>query len=75
MAHAVRSVIGNLDVALVGGAALISKEIVDRATRDLDFFSPVAAPIDEIAPDGVSALGDAGFTVEVRHPGPLDSSR
>ncbi len=37
-------------VALAGGAALIVRGIVDRATRDLDFFATSPEEVDRLLP-------------------------
>jgi hypothetical protein len=49
--------------ALAGGAALVVTHVVDRATRDLDFFGPSAAEVDRLVPAVESALSAAGFEV------------
>lgn len=49
--------------ALAGGAALVVTRIVDRATRDLDFFGPSADDVDRLVPAVESALVAAGLTV------------
>jgi hypothetical protein len=49
--------------ALAGGAALVVMRVVDRATRDLDFFGPSADEVDVLVPAVESALSAAGFGV------------
>lgn len=49
--------------ALAGGAALVVTHVVDRATRDLDFFGPSATEVDRLVPAVESALRAAGFEV------------
>jgi hypothetical protein len=49
--------------ALAGGAALVVMHVVDRATRDLDFFGPSAGEVDRLVPAVESALSAAGFEV------------
>jgi len=49
--------------ALAGGAALVVTRVVDRATRDLDFFGPSADDVDRLVPAVESALVAAGLTV------------
>ncbi len=52
------------DFALAGGAALIVRGDVERATRDLDFFGTRADAVDHLVPAAESALQQAGFQVE-----------
>ena len=54
------------DFALAGGGALISQGLVDRRTKDLDFFGSSEQVLAERFPDIVSALERDGFVVEVR---------
>lgn len=49
--------------ALAGGAALVVTRVVDRATRDLDFFGPSATEVDRLVPAVETALRAAGFEV------------
>jgi predicted nucleotidyltransferase component of viral defense system len=49
--------------ALAGGAALVVARVVDRATRDLDFFGPSADDVDRLVPVVESALVAAELTV------------
>jgi len=49
--------------ALAGGAALVVTRVVDRTTRDLDFFGPSAEDVDRLVPAVESALAVAGLTV------------
>jgi hypothetical protein len=52
------------DFALAGGAALIVRGDVERATRDLDFFGTSADAVDHLVPAAESALQQAGFQVD-----------
>ena len=52
------------DFALAGGAALIVRGDVDRATRDLDFFGTSPDAVDHLVPAAESALQQAGFQVD-----------
>lgn len=49
--------------ALAGGAALVYTRVVDRVTRDLDFFGPSADDVDRLAPALEAALTAAGLDV------------
>jgi len=49
--------------ALAGGAALVLAQIVDRETRDLDFFGPSADDVDALADAVEAALVEAGMNV------------
>ena len=49
--------------ALAGGAALVVMQVVDRATRDPDYFGPSADEVDRLLPAVESALGAAGLDV------------
>jgi len=49
--------------ALAGGAALVYTRVVDRVTRDLDFFGPSADDVDRLAPAVEAALSAAGLEV------------
>ncbi len=49
--------------ALAGGAALVVMNVVDRATRDLDFFGPSAGDVDRLVPAVETALRASGFEV------------
>jgi hypothetical protein len=51
--------------ALAGGAALVAARLVDRATRDLDFFGPTADDVDALADAARAALEADGLTVTV----------
>jgi hypothetical protein len=51
--------------ALAGGAALVLSQIVDRETRDLDFFGASADEVDRLLPSVRAALSEAGLTVRV----------
>lgn len=50
--------------ALAGGAALVLARVVDRETRDLDFFGPSADEVDHLAEAVETALTDAGLDVQ-----------
>jgi hypothetical protein len=49
---------------LAGGAALIVLGVVDRLTRDLDYFTTAAESVNLAAPGIEAALRDRGFAVE-----------
>jgi hypothetical protein len=51
--------------ALAGGAALVLSQIVDRQTRDLDFFGATPDDVDRLLPSVLSALAEAGLTVRL----------
>lgn len=51
------------DFALAGGAALIVQGIINRQTRDLDFFGPAPAAVDRLLPRVEAALAAEGLTV------------
>jgi predicted nucleotidyltransferase component of viral defense system len=53
------------ELALAGGAALISWDIGDRMTRDLDFFAKHRETVDRLAPVAEQALRSEGLDVEV----------
>lgn len=61
----VTGVLSGSSFALVGGAAIVSKGLVDRATNDLDYFTTDPAEIGELAPEVVSKLQQRGLKVEV----------
>lgn len=50
--------------ALAGGAALIVRQEIDRATRDLDFFGPSGDAVDRLLPAVEHALTNVGYGVE-----------
>ncbi len=50
--------------ALAGGAALILRGVVERSTRDLDFFGLTTTAVDMLVPAVEAALRAAGLTVE-----------
>lgn len=52
--------------ALAGGGALVVLGLVDRPTRDLDYFATTPESVDRLWPVLVRALNDAGLEVEVR---------
>ena len=49
--------------ALAGGGALVIRGDVDRRTRDLDFFGPDPARVDELLPAVERALAEADLSV------------
>jgi hypothetical protein len=51
--------------ALAGGAALVLSQIVERQTRDLDFFGASPADVDRLLPCVQAALSQAGLAVRV----------
>lgn len=55
--------------ALAGGSALIAAGMVDRPTRDLDFFTTSADHVDRFLPVVEEALEAAGHGVERRQVG------
>lgn len=59
------------DVVLAGGGALIVHGIVDRATTDLDYFSPDVASVRPVADAVRSALEAASLHVEVDRDGAM----
>jgi hypothetical protein len=50
--------------ALAGGAALILRGDVDRATEDLDFFAPPPSQVESLLPALRHTLTEAAITVE-----------
>jgi hypothetical protein len=52
--------------ALAGGGALIAHHVVDRTTRDLDYFGPSRDAVDRLWPAIRDRLLSAGLTVDVR---------
>jgi hypothetical protein len=52
------------DFALAGGAALIVRGDVERATRDLDFFGTSPDAVDRLVPAAQLALQGAGLQVD-----------
>jgi hypothetical protein len=63
IALAVSEVVESEGFALAGGAALISQGLVDRRTRDLDFFAVDATSVNRVAPEVESALRSKGMSV------------
>jgi hypothetical protein len=51
--------------ALAGGAALVLTQIVDRQTRDLDFFGASADDVDRLLPRVQAELSAIGLAVRV----------
>ena len=62
----VAGVIDAQDIGLAGGGALISQGLVDRLTRDLDFFATPGVVLADFAPQIIEALIDEGLEVEVK---------
>lgn len=64
----IRQIVASLpdteDLALAGGGALIVHGIVDRETRDLDFFSNSPEEVDRLLPAVEQALRDNSLVVE-----------
>jgi hypothetical protein len=50
--------------ALAGGAALVIQGLVDRQTRDLDFFGRDASSVNQVSPAVEAALDEEGMRVE-----------
>ncbi|MCQ3809790.1 MAG: nucleotidyl transferase AbiEii/AbiGii toxin family protein [Acidimicrobiia bacterium] len=67
--QAVRRIVAQLPeaerFALAGGAALIVSGVIDRLTKDLDFFTPYPNPVGGLAEAIQTALEDAGLAVVV----------
>jgi Nucleotidyl transferase AbiEii toxin, Type IV TA system len=55
--------------ALAGGAALVLAEVVERETRDLDFFGPTNAQVEQLVPELETALRADGLDVMVTRAG------
>jgi hypothetical protein len=53
------------DFALAGGAAIISQGLVDRRTRDLDFFGSSSLQLAEKLPVIIEALTEWGLEVNI----------
>ena len=66
IAEIVSEAIVGTDIALAGGRALIASGLVDRGTRDLDFFGSSSEVLVERLPVITTALRGEGFDVEVR---------
>ncbi len=56
------------DFALAGGNALAAHGLLDRLTRDIDLFTPLAGATALAAREVSAALRAAGLTVEVEEP-------
>lgn len=54
--------------ALAGGAALVVSRVVDRTTKDLDFFGPSADDVQQLVEALDAALSQAGLTVHRERP-------
>ena len=52
--------------ALAGGAALVLAEVVERETRDLDFFGATRAQVEHLVPELEAAIRADGLEVAVR---------
>lgn len=52
------------DFALAGGAVLIVLGVIDRQTRDLDFFGLSVTAVDRLVPGSERALREAGLDVQ-----------
>lgn len=52
--------------ALAGGAALVIAEVVDRETRDLDFFGATSDRVDQLMPALEAALRSDGLVIAVK---------
>lgn len=63
IALVVSEVVESEGFALAGGAALIFQGLVDRRTRDLDFFTVDATSVNRVAPEVESALRAKRMTV------------
>jgi hypothetical protein len=63
VAHIVTDLLEAEGFALAGGAGLVMRRVVDRQTRDLDYFGPSADDVDRLTPVVESELNAAGFTV------------
>ncbi len=66
IALAVSQVVQGEGFALAGGAALIFQGVVDRRTRDLDFFAVDATAVNRVGPEVETALRSKGMTVITR---------
>lgn len=51
-------------IALAGSGALIARGLVDRESRDVDFFTPHAHEIQRLLPALTTALAENGLAVE-----------
>ena len=51
---------------MAGGGALISQGLVDRLTRDLDYFGAPGFALSDFAPQIIGALVEDGLEVEVK---------
>lgn len=65
IASIVGRVLEGSDFALAGGAALISLGLVDRSTRDLDFFGSSSRQLTEKLPFIIEALTELGLETKV----------
>ena len=66
VAQIVAGVLAAEDVGLAGGGALISQGLVDRLTRDLDYFGTPGFALSHFAPQIIWALIDVGLEVDVK---------
>jgi predicted nucleotidyltransferase component of viral defense system len=63
VASIVMSVPGGESFALAGGGALLVLGVVDRTTRDLDYFTTSPSAVEEVVPRVAAALEEAGINV------------
>jgi hypothetical protein len=70
IAEIVSGVAAEAGFALAGGGALVALGVVDRVTRDLDFFTEQAGLVNSVADEVERALRQRGFGVER----PLDAA-
>jgi len=66
VAQIVARVLAAEDVGLAGGGALISQGLVDRLTRDLDYFGAPGFALSDFASQIIGALVEDGLEVEVK---------
>lgn len=66
VAHIVASLPAAEGFALAGGAALVIAQVVDRDTRDLDFFGATADRVDLLVPILEQALRADGLEVSLK---------
>ena len=66
IALTVSQVVQGEGFALAGGAALIFQGVVDRRTRDLDFFTVDATAVNRVCPEVEAALRSMGMSVTKR---------
>ena len=61
---------GNLGLVLAGGYAISAHHLTTRPSRDLDFATVSALPLDVITDRLGGAYRDAGYDVQVIEPAP-----